>query len=439
MNKTLSSIYNFMCVWNFGVLLFLSGVMIHASYLICESGNARKFLNQIAIVPNSLWDSAFLSIGSYLILMAVLLYKQIHPLQSANTRLFVSAGEVILVVLVLMATNMSYSGVLLLVIMDLVTEIREQKKRLALLAVSMILYIFADYNLISLQVHMVSFQQYLFYYPAALQNLLLGILSLLSSINLIQFVVYILILIRSQQQETIRTRTLNEQLNSANEQLKQMNVRLRDYAEKAEKITEIRERNRLAREIHDTIGHALTGITAGVDACITMVDVSPEVTKQQLMLISDVARQGIKDVRRSVNKLRPDVLESLPLEEALSKMIRETSTATHTEIVFNNHVGQMKFSPDEEDAVYRVIQEGITNAIRHGKAMQIFVTITRKEKWLTLTVHDTGIGCKTIKKGFGLQHIQERVDLLGGEVSYDGSDGFTIVAKIPIRWGENYD
>jgi Signal transduction histidine kinase len=435
-NKALLSIYSFMCFWNLIILLFLSGIMIHASYFICARGNAREFLNQVSVMPNSLWGSALLAISSYLVLIAVLFCKQIRPQKRSNVRLLICAAEVVLAVIVFMALNMSYNGVLLLVIVDLVTEIQDQKKRLVLLAASLILYIFADYNLISLKIRMVSFQQYLIYYTASLQNLLLGIRSVLTSINFIQFVLCILILIRFQQQETTRIRTLNEQLNSANDQLKQMNVRLRDYAINAEKITEIRERNRLAREIHDTIGHALTGITAGIDACIAMIDVSPENTKQQLARISDVARQGITDVRRSVNQLRPDVLESLPLEEALRKMIWEISTATQTEILFDNHFGPLKFSPDEEDAVYRVIQEGITNSIRHGKATQIFITITRKEKWLMLTVHDTGIGCKTIKKGFGLQHILERVDLLGGEVSYDGSDGFTVVAKIPIRWGE---
>ena len=417
-------------------MLYISGVIIQASYFICDNGNARKFLDQITVIPNTLWGSAALAIGSYLVLIAVLFYKKVRPIQHSNVRLLVSAAEVVFAILVLMALSAAYSGILLLVIMDLVTEIREQKKRMILLSVSLILYIFADYNLLSLQLPMVSFQQFLFCYPIALQNLILGIRSVLSSVNLILFVLYILLLMRSEQQETMRIRTLNEQVSSANEELKQMNMRLHDYAEKTEKIAQIRERNRLAREIHDTIGHVLTGISVGIDACITMIDISPKDTKLQLMRISEVARQGIVDVRSSVKKLRPDALENQPLEEAIHTMIQKISTATQTEIVFENQVQPLKFSPDEGDAVYRVIQEGITNAIQHGKAKHVFVTITKKEKWLTLMVKDDGIGCKTIQKGFGLQHIQERVDLLGGTVSYDGSDGFTVVAKIPIRWGE---
>ena len=73
------------------------------------------------------------------------------------------------------------------------------------------------------------------------------------------------------------------------------------------KIGENNERKRLAREIHDTLGHALTGIAAGVDACIAMIDQNPKATKAQLQVISKVVRQGIKDVRNSLNKLRPEL------------------------------------------------------------------------------------------------------------------------------------
>lgn len=425
------------CILNCGILLFLSGVKIRASYQICDDGNARRFLDQVSVIPNSMWGSAFLSIVGYLILAGILLYKTFHPVQNANIRLLISVGEVALAALILKTLDFTYSGILLLVIMDLITETRGREKRLILLAVSLILYLFTDAQFLSMQIHLIPFRQYLAFYPAALQNFILGIRSLLYSVNLILFVLYILFLMRSEQEKTIRIRNLNEQINSANQQLKLMNMRLHDYAEKAEKVTEVRERNRLAREIHDSIGHALTGISVGVDACITMVEKSPKATKQQLIKISEVARQGIRDIRSSVKKLRPDALQNLSLEGALCKMIEEAGAVTNTDIAFDNQVHPLKFSPDEEDAVYRVVQEGITNAIQHGKAKQIFISITKREKWLTLTVRDTGKGCPNVQKGFGLQHLQERIGLLGGNISYQGTDGFTVMAKIPIRWGED--
>ena len=91
----------------------------------------------------------------------------------------------------------------------------------------------------------------------------------------------------------------------------------------SEKIAEDKERKRLAREIHDTLGHALTGIAAGVDACIAMIDINPEATKKQLMVISKVVRQGIVDVRNSLNKLRPGALEQHGFKGAIENMIED--------------------------------------------------------------------------------------------------------------------
>ena len=90
-----------------------------------------------------------------------------------------------------------------------------------------------------------------------------------------------------------------------------------------ERMAQTRERNRLAREIHDTLGHTLTGIVTGLDACMALVDVSPEQTRKQLSLLSKVGREGIRDIRRSVNELRPDSLERLSLEVAIRKMVTD--------------------------------------------------------------------------------------------------------------------
>lgn len=435
MYRRLFYIYVFMCIWNMGILVFLCGVTIHSSYMICEAGTARAFLSRVSVIPNAPWGSTVLALGGYLLLVAVLFYKRVQLPQHANIKWIAVAVEVLLAVVVLMAIDMSYSGILLLIIIDLMTGIQAREKRMVLLAVSLILYIFADYNIVSLQMRMVSFQQYLYGYSTAVQNLLLGIRSAVTSANLILFLLYVLLLMRTQQRETQRIRMLSERVKQTNEKLKQMNTQLLDYAQKTEKIAEMRERNRLAREIHDTIGHALTGISVGIDACMTMIDISPENTKEQLARISVAARQGIKDVRRSVSKLRPDVLENQPLEDALRQLVQETGTATQTSISYENGAGPLHFSPDEEDTVYRVVQESITNAIRHGKAKKVYVILSREDKWLTLAIHDTGKGCAQIQKGFGLQHMEERVALLGGNIAYDGDDGFSVVANIPIRWG----
>lgn len=299
-----------------------------------------------------------------------------------------------------------------------------------------LIYLFSDYDIISMFVNMISFQQFLSVYPSKMSMLILGGRNVLVAINVIAFIAYMIILMRNQMKENARIALLNIQLQTANIRLKEMNAQLKDYAEMTEKMAETRERNRIAREIHDTLGHTMTGLSAGIDACIAMIDFSVDATKEQLNKISKVARQGIKDIRRSVNKLRPDALEHSGLGEALEKMMEETMQVSDVKINYDCQVEIMKFNQDEEDMIYRVVQESITNAIRHGKAKIINVRLWKENKWLNLVIKDNGIGCENIQTGFGLIHIKERIKMLNGTVEYDGSDGFKVTARIPIRWGE---
>lgn len=143
----------------------------------------------------------------------------------------------------------------------------------------------------------------------------------------------------------------------------------------------------------------------------------------------------VTDVRRSINALRPDVLEKMDLEKALTQMMDEMRSSTNVEIVYTCTTGLGGFNEDEENVIYRIIQESITNAIRHGMADKICVNISRKYDTLDICVSDNGKGCGEIKKGFGLHHMEERLSMLQGSLSYRGDNGFIVDAHIPIRWG----
>ena len=149
--------------------------------------------------------------------------------------------------------------------------------------------------------------------------------------------------------------------------------------------------------------------------------------------IGDTARRGLQDVRRSVRKLKPDALERMSLNNAIHQMIEDMSKVTNTKIYFVSYMEELEFEADEEEVIYRIIQESTTNAIRHGKATEIWIRISEKDEELMIIISDNGCGCESIKEGFGLKHIRERVELLNGEVNYQGMIGFTIIAKIPIR------
>jgi len=306
-----------------------------------------------------------------------------------------------------------------------------------LLSVAAILI--ADYELISINFKLYSINDYISFYDSAVQQSLMAFYNTIISINIILFIIYCISVIQNQRGTIDEVNTLYEKLSKANEELQTANEQLKEYSKITEKMGETRERNRLAREIHDTLGHTLTGILAGLDASLTTIDISPQETKKQLEMIAEVTRSGINEVRRSVNQLRPDALERLNLESAIWKMISDVETVTNTRVTFVSKVPNLKFDADEEDTIYRVIQESLTNAIRHGKATHVRIQIEGAEGEIILTIKDNGIGCQHMKKGFGTRHIVERIQMLHGKVEFDGTDGFTVTARIPIRWGEDYD
>ena len=266
------------------------------------------------------------------------------------------------------------------------------------------------------------------YYRADYLSSFIGILNMLSLINMFVFIFYMVVLVLAQMSEKESIILLNKELKEANEKLE-------EYANESARMAETRERNRLAREIHDTLGHSLTGIITGIEACIMLMDIAPEATKEQLRAIAEVARTGIIDVRHSVKALHPDALETMDLEEALNKLIDSSMRSTGVSITFDLDADLSHLDQDEEDVVYRVVQESITNAIRHGKAAEIRVEITRMGEELHIIIRDNGKGCSEVNPGFGLHHMNERLEMLGGRLDYKGDDGFTIHAVIPVRRG----
>jgi signal transduction histidine kinase len=196
---------------------------------------------------------------------------------------------------------------------------------------------------------------------------------------------------------------------------------------------ETKERNRLAREIHDTLGHTLTGLSAGLDACLTMIDTSKENTRKQLEQLSEVTRMGLQDIRQSVKQLRPDAIERFNLARAIKEMVSRVNATTNTTIEFEYLVGTTEFDEDEEQAIYRLVQESITNAIRHGQATRIQLSIRMAERTLKVNITDNGLGCLYFQKGFGTTHMQERIEKLNGQITFDGHKGFCVTAELPIR------
>ena len=124
---------------------------------------------------------------------------------------------------------------------------------------------------------------------------------------------------------------------------------------------------------------------------------------------------------------------------ALGKLCTEMQTTSQAEVTLDLQADELRLSPDEEDAVYRIVQESITNAIRHGHATAVRVCIMAAERCLGITVTDNGCGCTKIEPGFGLRHMREWLKLLNGTLKVKSEKGFELHAEILLRWGDVYD
>lgn len=403
--------------------------------------DARAFLNGIKYIPTDTFVT-LIKVTVYVLLLGVTyLIRSYRENAGQHVKLLTLAADLCIAFRVVVLLDFNYNGILLWVFANVLIYAGKGRYTMPVIGAGMLCYVLTNYQLVSINSRIYDIADYVGLYGSDLQPYMYGVYNGMVILSIVCFIGCCLLIIISKEELLEETNELYTKLAAANENLKRANEELEDIMEENTKMAEIKERNRIAREIHDTMGHTLTGIAAGIDACIALSDMSPELVKQQLQILSEVSRKGISDVRHSVSELRPDALERLNLEAAIRQLVDDTVKVTGASVRFSCSAGVLKFDEDEESAIYRVIQESITNAIRHGHASRIEVSISREDNEIHLKVADNGCGCSDIKlkEGFGTRHIQERIRMLNGTVDFKSENGFCVEATIPIRWGEEYD
>ncbi|MGW9630548.1 sensor histidine kinase [Agromyces sp. NPDC055520] len=218
----------------------------------------------------------------------------------------------------------------------------------------------------------------------------------------------------------------------ARAELAAANERLRGYAAQAEQLAVIQERNRLARDIHDGVGHHLTVVQMQLEAARAVIGtVEPERLDSMLATAQDQSGQALAEVRRSVAALRehrPSLPEAL---QALAAEATEAGMPTEFDVVG----GPRAVRTEVDEALFRVAQEGLTNVRKHAHANRTTVVLDfTDEDHVRLEVRDDGRGLsETPGDGFGLTGLRERVASLGGRISLDstGETGFVLTVVVP--------
>lgn len=429
---SLKRIRIFMMSWNFFMITCYAMIFMFSTNYIIANNLSRDFLSSLNYIPENpglIFFETLILFSCVIVLMNFFDYRvKEYPFENL---LFLSI-ETILGFFIMKSLYFSYNGIIYLIFCDALFRFKENKYVKWLTIPLSLLLIISNYDFFNTLFPLVNADAYFEVYTSTTRGLLQVGINFLDIINLLFFILFLMIYIANEVQE-------NERMTQELIMVHQVNHELENYAAVSEKIAEDKERKRLAREIHDTLGHALTGIASGVDACIAMIDINPEATKKQLMVISKVVRQGIVDVRNSLNKLRPGALEQHGFKGAIENMIEEFTSVSDLTISLDYRLDKVDFENTKEDILFRVIQESVTNAVRHGDATHIDISLYIEDNSLYLKIQDNGQGCEEIHYGFGLKQMKERLGMINGKVAYDGHHGFLTIVTIPLQEGELYD
>ncbi len=218
------------------------------------------------------------------------------------------------------------------------------------------------------------------------------------------------------------------------DRLSEFNQDLQRYARVADEEAITKERQRISREIHDISGYMFTNIIALMDAAVSMGGRKPEALAELHAAARAQAKEGLQETRRALRELRASDTHRERGLAAIYKIKTVYERVTGIKVAVEAGNLPPSFGPEIDMAVYRVVQEALTNALRHGRATAVSVLFWVTEGSLQLSVQDDGVGAKEIAKGIGISGMEERVAPLGGTVQAGNAPegGFRLLVRIPL-------
>jgi signal transduction histidine kinase len=252
---------------------------------------------------------------------------------------------------------------------------------------------------------------------------------------LVGYVIIQLVSIQREQREALET---------AYKQQAEANVRLQRYAVTLEELTISRERNRLARELHDTLAHSLSAVIVQLEAVRSLWALDPAAAQDMLDKADETARRGLTEARRALRDLRASPLQDLGLTLALRELAKTAAERAGASLAL--HIPERRLEnlpPNVEQGVYRIAQETLENIVRHSEAREITFRIQQTDRDLSLTISDDGRGIdsEVLRRtavgspdGFGLRGMKERAAFIGGrlEIAEQEEQGTVIHLEVPL-------
>ncbi|MBW4519291.1 MAG: sensor histidine kinase [Scytolyngbya sp. HA4215-MV1] len=221
------------------------------------------------------------------------------------------------------------------------------------------------------------------------------------------------------------------------DQLAVANARLRQYALRIEDQATLQERNRIAREIHDSLGHSLTAFNLHLEAALKLLDSAPDEARDLLREAKQIGSTTLQEVRRSVGTLRSDPLQERSLTDAIAHLLEDFRRSTQLSPTYQVAINA-PIPPEVQTAAYRIVQEALTNICKYAAATEVEISLRTYPNFQVI-VQDNGKGFDLQQNttGFGLQGMEERTIALAGrfEINTAPGKGCRIVATFPLESG----
>ena len=216
-----------------------------------------------------------------------------------------------------------------------------------------------------------------------------------------------------------------------NHQLAKAIKRIQEQAQQLQKMSVVEERNRIAGEIHDTVGHTLTSAIIAIEAGEALFAKNSAEALNKFSLAKEQVKRGLNEIRNSVKAIHAGDKDDFLYQ--LAHLTREIKRHTGLQITKIVEL-KSKLLPIQKRVLLQAIKECATNSIKHGKSTELDVLLQEHKGMLRLTISDNGLGAEQVNFGFGLTLMQERIQSLGGilEIETAAGEGFTVNMTLPV-------
>jgi signal transduction histidine kinase len=252
------------------------------------------------------------------------------------------------------------------------------------------------------------------------------------NIALLIVIICILYLVEDESDKKVEAQMLYDKLKLSEEKLKIANRDLEVYASSIEELTLLRERNRLSREIHDSVGHALSAIVVQLGAIERTIENNQQVAKEVTKDLRKFTQNSLNEVRMAVREIKPKEFEDYEGILIIEELIKNFKKLTGVDVRLAFTKEKWSLNSDQAFVIHRIVQEFLANSVRHGKATLIQIFMVFSDYKLVVSLKDNGIGADNVVEGIGLKSMRQRVTEIGGIFDYQAKplEGFLVKIEL---------